>query len=192
MKRFVSCLPFLTILFAGAALHAQNTLTTNPNVVFLNATVNGGPVQVPVSVSSAPMAVISVAPSTTVPWLTFAASSSTTPSTISFIGNPSGLAAGVYNTVVSLSSPSATTQQVVVVLTVNSASPLISNPTNLVFNFSQGGALPGAQSLTITSSAVTPYTVSGTTRWLLFGGVNGQTPGTVTVGVDPTDRKSVV
>jgi hypothetical protein len=186
LKRFVSCLSFLTILFAGAALHAQNTLTTNPNVVFLNATVNGGPVQVPVSVSSAPMAVISVAPSTTVPWLTFAASSSTTPSTISFIGNPSGLAAGVYNTVVSLSSPSATTQQVVVVLTVNSASPLISNPTNLVFNFSQGGALPGAQSLTITSSAVTPYTVSGTTRWLLFGGVNGQTPGTVTVGVDPT------
>jgi len=186
LKPFAYCLPFLTILFAGATLHAQNTLTTNPNVVFLNATVNGGSVQVPVSVSSAPTAVIPVTPSTNAPWLTFALSSGTTPATISFIASPSGLTAGVYNTVVSLASPFATTLQVVVVLTVNSPSPLISNPGNLIFNFSQGGALPGAQSLTITSSAVTPYTVSGTTRWLLFGGVNGQTPGTVTVGVDPT------
>ena len=189
MNSFTNSLRFFVIaplLFAGPALHAQNTITTNPSVVFINATLNGGPVQVPVSVSSAPSAVIPVTPSTTAPWLTFAASSTNTPATITFIGNPAGLTANVYNTVVNLSSPFAATQQVVVVMTVNSASPLVSNPPNLSFNFSQGGALPGAQSLGISSAAATAYTVSGTTPWLLFGGVNGQTPGTVTVGVDPS------
>jgi hypothetical protein len=145
------------ILLAGVAtLHAQNTLTVNPSVVFINATVNGAPVQVPVSVSSAPTAVIQVTPSisssTPASWLTFAASGPNTPATISFIGNPSGLAAGVYNAVVNLSSPLGTTLPVVVVMTVNNASPLASTPNSLTFNYSQAGSLPGAQSLMVTSA----------------------------------------
>ena len=184
---FVRSLAVTAMLLAGAvSLHAQNTLTTNPSVVFINASLNGTFVQVPVSVSSAPSAVVPISISTAAPWLSFAASGPNTPATISFIGNPAGLATGVYNTVATISSPSAAALQVVVVLTVNSASPLISNPPSLVFNFSQGGALPLAQPLTITSPSTTGYNVTGTTRWLLFGGTSGQTPGIVTVGVDPT------
>ena len=170
---------------ATTALRAQNTLSATPSVVFLNATVGGGAVQQPVTVTSAPSALIPVAATTTVPWLTFATSSPTTPSTITFIGNPAGMAAGVYNAVVNLTSASATTLQVVAVMTVNAASPLSSNPTNLTFNYSQGSAIPGAQSLALTSVSPTGYTVTGSANWLLFGGSNGTTPGTVTVGINP-------
>jgi hypothetical protein len=190
---------FLTIaavLFGSASyLVAQNTITASPNVVFLNATLGAGTVSQPVTVTSSPSAVIAVTPTATgsAPWLSFVpASGSSTPTIITFVGNPAaaGLGVGVFSSQVNITSPSAPTVQVLAVLTVNS-SPLASNPPNLLFNYSQGGTRPGAQSLAITAGFPTGYTVtggsfSGNANWLLFGGSNGQTPGTVTVGVDPT------
>jgi hypothetical protein len=180
-------LTFAAVLLSTCvALQAQNTISPNTGVVFLNATVGGGPVSQPVTVTSAPSALILVTPSTTAPWLTFAANSPNTPTTITFIANPAGLAAGVYNTTVNLTSPSAGTQQVVAVLTVNAASPLASNPPTLFFSYAQGGAIPAAQSLQLTSATPVSYTVKGSANWQLFGGSNGTTPGAVTVGVDPS------
>ena len=180
-------LTIAAVLFGSAAgLLAQNTITFTPNVVFLNATLGGGPVQQQVTVTSSPSAVIPVTPTTTVPWLTFTASSPSTPTTVTFVGNPAGLAVGVYSTLVNLTSASGATVQVPAVLTVNNTSPLASNPPNLQFSYSQGGAPPGAQSLAITAGTATAYTVTGSAKWLLLGGSSGQTPGTVTVGVDPS------
>jgi hypothetical protein len=189
LKPLTHLLRTLTItaaLFSAAAvLRAQNTLSATPSVVFLNATLGGGAVQQPVTVTSAPTALLPVTPTSTVPWLTFAASSPTTPTTITFIGNPAGMSAGVYSTLVNLTSASATTLPVLAVMTINAASPIASNPPNLTFNYTQGGPIPGAQSLALTAASATGYTVTGSANWLLFGGSNGTTPGTVTVGVNP-------
>jgi hypothetical protein len=174
-----------TLFSAAVSLRAQNTISATPSVVFLNATLGGGPVIQPVTVTSAPSALIPVTATTTAPWLTFSNSSPNTPTTITFIGSPAGMAAGVYSTLVNLTSASATTLQVLAVLTVNAQSPLASNPPNLSFNYSQGGAVPSAQSLAVTAVNPTGYTVTGSANWLLFGGSTGTTPGTVTVGLNP-------
>src|SRR5204863_9544549 len=96
------------LIATAVSLHAQNTLSATPSVVFLNATVGGALAQQPVTVTSSP-ALIPVTPTTTAPWLSFLASSPTTPASITFIGNPAGMAAGVYSTTVNLTSPSAST-----------------------------------------------------------------------------------
>ena len=96
------------------------------------------------------------------------------------------MTAGVYNTVANISSPSAATYQVVVVLTVNAPTVLSANPGSLQFNYSQGSTIPAAQALSIASSSPTAYTAAASAKWLLVGGGTGQTPGTVTVGVDPS------
>jgi hypothetical protein len=75
-----------------------------------------------------------------------------------------------------------------VALTVNaSVLTLIARPTMLSFNYQIGSTVPGAQSISVTSSpsslSFTTATSGGT--WLSAGPMNGTTPGTVNVTVNP-------
>jgi len=75
-------------------------------------------------------------------------------------------------------------------MTVNPASSLTGSPAGTIFNFVQGSATPPtAQTVNVTSSSPSVFTVTGTSNWLLFS-TNGQTapgaPGTVTINADPT------
>ena len=75
----------------------------------------------------------------------------------------------------------------VVVLTVNAPTVLSANPGSLQFNYSQGGTIPAAQALSIASSSPTAYTAAASAK--LPAGrrpAPDSTPGTVTVGVDPS------
>ena len=177
-------------LLAGvlSPLYAQNTITLNPNVVFLNAGLNASPATATVSVTSSPGVVGIAVGAPTVPWLTVTQATPNTPTTLTFTGNPTGLAAGVYNTTAGITTPSGTVP-VPVVLTINGPSPLTAAPASLVFNVTQGAASVPSQTISISSSAPTSYNVTGTAKWLLFS-TSGQSapgaPGSVTIGVDPS------
>src|SRR5439155_9861934 len=73
-------------------------------------------------------------------------------------------------------------------LTVNTTvSTLTVTPTTLSFNYQIGSAVPGAQSVSVTASpaalSFTASTSGGT--WLSAAPMNGTTPGTVSVTVNP-------
>ena len=180
----------LFLLSGLAVLHAQNPVTVTPNPVFLNATVNGAPVQTLVTVNSTTGSAGLAFAAPSVPWLTIAALSFNTPATIPFTGNPAGMAAGVYNTSLALTTPSGIVT-VPVIMTVNSPAPALTlSPGSLVFNYTQGGTLPGAQPLSIGSNAAVSYAVAGSANWITLSTTAGQAspgqPGAVTIGVDPT------
>jgi uncharacterized protein (TIGR03437 family) len=169
-------------------VHAQNTVSLNPSTVFLNTILNGGPAQTTVAVSSSPGAVgIAVAPPTA-PWITVTQGAATTPTTLTVTANPSGLAAAVYSTLVTVTTPSGTAL-LEVVMTVNNQSSLVPSPNGLVFTFVQGATPPMAQTVTISSSSPSGFSLTGTANWLTFS-TNGLTapgaPGTVTINVNPT------
>ena len=177
-----------SFLLGLISLYGQNTISLNPNTVFLNAGLNAGPATATVNVTSNPGVVGITVAAPTVPWLTVTQATPNTPTTLTFTGNPAGLAAGVYNTTAAITTPSGTVS-IPVVMTINSPSPLTAAPTSLVFNFTQGAAAPAAQNISISSSSPAAYNVTGTAKWLLFS-TSGQSapgaPGSVSVAVDPT------
>ena len=80
------------------------------------------------------------------------------------------------------------THTATVTLTVTAAaSNLILNPTTLSYSYQQGGTVPAAQNVAVTSSgAALNYTVASNQTWLTATPASGTTPGSVSVAVDPT------
>ena len=107
---------------------------------------------------------------------------------------PVGLPAGTYTGTLSFNAVGAANnpQTVNVTLTVTNNPTLTSNPDKLVFNYEIGQAVPGNQTVSI-SSGGTPVTftvaANGTSNginWLLTGAAaSNTTPATLTVGVNP-------
>ena len=73
---------------------------------------------------------------------------------------------------------------------VSAAAGLSANPSTLAFSFTIGGAAPGSQTVSVTSSgAAASYTASASTTtggpWLSVSPTSGATPGNLTVSVNP-------
>ena len=189
VKRLFYYTPTLVVpllLFAAAtALNGQNSLSMS--TVFLpSATPNGTAVSQTTSLTSSPVATIPYVTSLTAPasWLTVTPSTGTTPSTLTLTGNPAGLTPGIYSTGLQVTSPNANGTTPLVILPVNNPTTLVSAPSNLLFYYSPGNALPPAQNLTVSNSAgTTPsFAVSPVNApWLLLG----QSGNTITVGINP-------
>jgi uncharacterized protein (TIGR03437 family) len=177
----------MLFLTGVTSLQAQGTLTAAPNPVFFAAPFGGGPQQQAIAISSSPASVpfTAAVQGTGTPWLTISASAATTPATLTVSVNPGLIpAGGVYAGVIQLSSASAPSVLVEVVLTVSAPSPLTSNVPNLIFTYQQGTAAPPAQNITIGGTGAVPFTMSGNTTWLLVPS-GGTTPATVSVAVNP-------
>lgn len=107
-----------------------------------------------------------------------------------------GLPAGTYNGIITITVPNAATQTVTVTLTVTGGTSGISaNPTSLTFNFLPGGTQPANQSFVLTTPAPAAFTAQASTssggNWLFVGPVQGATVGSpaqasISVGVNPT------
>ena len=113
------------------------------------------------------------------------------PANLSVSANPGSLAMGTYNGSVTISGPGITNspQVIPVSLTITGTGTTAINvaPAQLAFTASAGDSSPPAQSITVTTPSVAPYSVStGATSWLnaVPSGVN--TPGTITVFVSPS------
>jgi uncharacterized protein (TIGR03437 family) len=174
------------LLGTATALKAQNALSLSPGTVFLNGVVGGPAVQQTFAVTSSPVAAVPfTATFGNAAWLTISPTSGTTPATLTLTANPVGLTAGVYSTIIALSSASASTVPLVVVFTVNNPTTLTSSPGTAVFAYTAGGTTPTPQTLTISNTAgATPtFSVSPVNAgWLLLG----QSGNSITVGINPT------
>ena len=187
LKRLQKSALVLTLMLASAlgALQAQNSLAINPGTIFLNGTVGGPAVQQISALTSSPLATVPFnATFGNASWLTLTPTSGTTPASLTLTANPSGLAPGVYSTIINYASSNATAVGQYVVFTVNNPStPLVVTPGNVIFSYQPGMAVPAAVTLNITSSTVPPpYSVVPlSTPWLLVG----QSGSSVTVAISP-------
>jgi hypothetical protein len=132
---------------------------------------------------------VSYTTATSATWLSVTPASGTTPGNLSVSVNPSGLAAGSYTGNVTMTSAAASnnpkTVPVTLTVTAASAPTLSATPLNLSFSYQSGGATPAAQTVNLTSSSTLGYTVAASPGWLSVTPASGNTPGSLSVSVNP-------
>ncbi|MBL8232843.1 MAG: BACON domain-containing protein, partial [Bryobacterales bacterium] len=165
------------------------TLSVNPSTLSFTHTVGAAnPASQTVSVSSSSPLGFTVASNQ--PWLSTSLTSGTTPASLGVAVNPTGLAAGIYDGVLTFTAGTQTAT-VAVRLTVVSQNLLEVAPGNLTFNYVIGGALPASQLLTIRSPQPRPFNLTPATQqggnWLSLSQLSGQTDAAVGVSVNPAN-----
>lgn len=103
--------------------------------------------------------------------------------------DPTGLTAGTYGSLITITASTGATQSVAVSLTVSANTILNASPSSLTFNYFPDTGIPLAQQTTIlTTGADVNFTASASsTGWLLVGPQSGSTNGSniLTVSVSP-------
>jgi uncharacterized protein (TIGR03437 family) len=179
----------VTLIVASQAA----TLSVTPQTLTFNAPAGGSappPQTVSVTSTNTVTASYTVTATSTGNWLT-ATATGTTPGTVSVSVNPNGLAPGQYTGSLSVAAPGATNtpQTVQVTLNVTVAPSIIAAPLSLSFFVPGDGSAPAPQTVTVVSpGGNTSFTASAVSQggsWLSVTG-GGQTPGSITVTVNPT------
>ena len=124
-------------------------------------------------------------------WLSVSPTEGDAPGTVQVMVNSTGLAAGAYTGVVTISAIGASNTPQIVPVTLNviaSAVPAAS-PASLSFSYQQGVAPPAAQTVSLTSGTAANFTLSVSTAsggtWLFVSPSSGTTPANLTVSVNP-------
>ncbi|MDX1984871.1 MAG: DUF642 domain-containing protein [Bryobacteraceae bacterium] len=168
------------------------SLTSLPSSLAFNFTLGGAqPPSQSVAISSIPTGASFTVDQPSVNWLTVAPLTGTAPTSLLVSVNPTGLAQGTITTTITVRSTDALPVSIPVTLTVSGGSTgavLQASPSSLTFNFSQGGATPASQGVTISSTPTgAAYTVDQpSVSWLLVSPLSGTTLSTLTVAVNPT------
>lgn len=126
-------------------------------------------------------------------WLLFSPPSGNTPVDLFVTANSSGLPAGSYSGVLTVTATGVANSPFAIPVTLNIGSQLTASPTSLSFTYQSGSpTLPAAQSLAVNSTAgpTIPYTVTvqmtSGSGWLLVNPTSGTTPGNIAVSVNPS------
>ena len=124
-------------------------------------------------------------------WLSLSAANGTTPTTLSALAKPAGLAAGNYNCALQVNSGSVSNSPQVVntTLTVTQAATISAATSSLSFTYVQGGVLPPAQTVNLTSAnpaSGVPFTLTASPgcTWLSFSSSGNTTPATITASAN--------
>ena len=123
-------------------------------------------------------------------WLTVSPTSGTTPGALTVSVNPAGLAANTYTGIITVNSTNAgnSSLSVLVNFVVANTPTIVADNNVLTFSYQAGTATPAAQTIHLTSSDnTTPLNFSATSNqpWLTVTPTTGNTPGTLTVSVNP-------
>jgi len=125
------------------------------------------------------------------PWLTLSPASGSTPGNLVLTVNPTSLAAGTYNGLITVTAPSANNSPhyipVTLTVTTPTGTPVIGlSPTNLNFSGTAGGANPTAQSLSVTNAGTgtLTWTATDNAAWLTLAPGSGTNAGSVTASVN--------
>jgi uncharacterized protein (TIGR03437 family) len=174
------------------------SLTSSPQSLTFNYQIgNGGPASQSLNIAGPNNTgsfnfTITAATTTGGAWLSASPTSGTTPGTVNVTANASNLQAATYNGTLTISSPGAGSLTVPVSLVVAAAGgppSIIAAPQSLSFFVPGDGSTPVPQTVTVVSSgANTAFTASAVSQggnWLTVNG-GGQTPGSITVSVNPT------
>jgi len=127
-------------------------------------------------------------------WLAVSPASGTAPSSLSISVAPAGLSAGTYTGSIQISASGAsnTPLSVPVTLTVTQAVPALAvAPEELTFNYSVGGSVPSAQTVSITNAGggALSWTAAASSNnyWLAIAPASGTVPGTLSVSINPAN-----
>jgi uncharacterized protein (TIGR03437 family) len=126
------------------------------------------------------------------PWLSLAAASGTAPGALFVSVSPAGLSAGAYNGTVQISAAGVANSPVsiAVTLTVTAApATLVAAPQTLTFQYTAGGAVPAAQDISIANGGAETlsWLASGGAFWTVLSATSGDTPGTLSISVNPAN-----
>lgn len=125
-------------------------------------------------------------------WLTVNPQSGSVPGSFQVTVNPTALGgAGSFDAAVAINAPGTTGTVVPILVTLQGTPALTVTPSQLSFGYQIGTNLPGAQTLTVTSSTganvgftATPQTTTCGSNWLVVSQSSGVTPSTLTVQVN--------
>ncbi len=127
-------------------------------------------------------------------WLSVSPTSGTAPSALSVSVSTTGMAAGIYTGSVQITSTGATSVSIAVTLTVGTTGPtLMVSPASLTFQYTVGGAIPGAQNVAIANAGggSISWTASAADFWLGVGSSSGSSsgtaPATLAISVNPAN-----
>ena len=191
--RLLSLIPVLLAAGGWSFLSAQNLVTDKSSLSF-SAQFGGGAVSQQLTITSSTGAAIpfSIFSSTlqSPQWLKINGQLSfagNTPATVTVTADPTGLSLGPISGSLLLTTPANSTQtNLPVNLTI---SPISANPSSVTFpSYTQGGAIPTAQSITLTGSGT--FTAAASTQtggqWLSVIPSNGAAPGAITAQLNPS------
>jgi trimeric autotransporter adhesin len=127
------------------------------------------------------------------PVLNMTPAAGATPATVSIGILPNTLAAGTYAGAVTAAVPAADTKPLTIPVTLNvvkvpNDATIAANPLTLAFSFQQGGVVPPAQQISLTSSGGSfnvAASVTSNVKWLAVAPGTITTPGPFSVSVDP-------
>jgi uncharacterized protein (TIGR03437 family) len=121
-------------------------------------------------------------------WLSASLDSNTTPAVLTLSVTPTGLTAGTYTSVVTVSSPTDSLTWNVTFTVSGSSTPTISvSPSVLNCVYQSGGTLPQPLAVTVTASSTVAFTAAASGgSWLSVSPTSGNTPGSLSVSVSPT------
>jgi uncharacterized protein (TIGR03437 family) len=102
------------------------------------------------------------------------------------------MSAGTYTATIAIAASGAsnTPLSLLVTLTIAQASPILAvSPQTLTFNYSVGGAVPAAQTVSITNTGggTLSWTASTSNYWVAASPTSGSAPGTVAISVNPVN-----
>ena len=126
----------------GYGLSKNSTLNVSPSALDFSATLGASnPAAQTVSVSRSGTGTMDWSASTTAPWLSLTSTSATAPGSITVTADIAGLAAGTYSSTIVVSGSGATTQSILVDLTISaprstSTSPTLPSTTAVILSWS--------------------------------------------------------
>ena len=176
------------------AAATKPTLNLSPTSVTFNYQIGGStPAAQNVAASSSTSTAIPYTATTSTAWLSTTGGSGTTPGSLSLSVNPTGLTAGTYTGSVSVAGTGASNTPVSIPVTLNVTSattnPTINlTPSSLSFTYASGATAPGAKTLNLASSTGTALSFTAAASggsWLSLGTTSGNTPGSLSVSVNP-------
>lgn len=177
----VSASPLLSV---PSTLIGLTAVTNSSNSVTQSFTVTSTGGSIPVTATGATTSGGS--------WLTVTQNSTVTPSTITLSANPSGLASGVYQGTVTLSTTAAGNSSITIPVrfSLSSSGLLSTTPRELSFTYS-GSGTPAPQTFNIVSSgAAVPFTTNAQVlspvngNWIGVSPSGVNTPGSATVSIN--------
>jgi uncharacterized protein (TIGR03437 family) len=175
------------VVTAGSA-----ALSVSPAALSFAAAVGGtAPAAQPFTIANSATGTLTwtAAVSSTATWLSIDSTSGTAPSTVNVSVNPASLSAGTYQGTITITAAGASNSPATVTVTLVTAAPgvLSVSPASLSFQYTAGGAVPAAQTISIanTGGGTFNWVAVSSVYWAALSATSGSIPGTLAISVLP-------
>ena len=182
-------LVILTIKASGGAdsiwiyVSTTPTLAVSPASLTFTASQGGGaPASQTLQINNAGGGTLTWSAAVSNPWLSMDATSGTAPSTPSVLVDPTGLNAGTYTGTVTITASGASGSPATINVTLT-----VSQAQSVSFQYTIGGTVPAAQTISVSAASPTPWMASADSSWIALSPAGGTSPGTLAIAPNPVN-----